>query len=709
MRDREKVTGRIGFLSEWRIPGALHAVVVRSPWPHARVIGIDVRGAEALPGIVAVYTHEDVPAQLYNPAGEPPDDQLDASADRRLLTDEAQHVGDGVAVVLAASQHAARACAASIKIEWEPLTPAVGFHNGCVIGEMTSGDDDVEDALATAQVTVNATYWTQAVQHMCLEPHACAAVFEPGTSHVTVWTNAQTPSDVRRICCEVLGLPMTALHVRKVNEGGGFGSKQEIYEEPLVAWLALRHRRPVQLAYTRAEEFIAGRSRHASKVQVRLGATRAGVISAITLDAQIDSGAYASHAAFVLGNALSAGYYNYPWASHAIRGQALRTNVLPGGAYRGYGSPQSLFAVEQAIDELAARVGQDPFDIRAVNATGNTHPLFDEGPSRLSQLLQLARRRSDWDNPIAPPRGRGMAMATMLNTTGDGPYEHTTALLRLNEDGTLTLGTGTTDCGTGSSAALAQLAARAFGISSREVEVCEGDTTCGLNDLGSFSQRTIFIGGGAVLAAVASLRTLVLAEAARQTGAENLLIAEGMVRDESGRVTISLADLARSAAKRGALLAAESYTPQSSPPSYAVCVAEVNVDCHTGAITVERFISAIDCGRVLHPAAAYGQVAGAVAQGIGFALYEDLRPDSNEAVLTLEQHGVPLAGDIPDIDVVFLDDPDDAGPEGAKGVGEVAIAAVAPAIGNAVAAATGIRHRRLPLRPARVWEACRAS
>jgi xanthine dehydrogenase molybdenum-binding subunit len=714
LHDWQKVTGQVSFLSEWEFPGALHAAVVRSPHPRARVVAVDLLAAGRLPGVVAVHTHEELPDRLFNPAGEPPDEQLDQSADRRLLTDEAQHVGDGVAVVVATTRTGARRAAAALAVKWELRPDTQRVEDGCVAGEMAWGEP-VDEAMAEADVVLDRTYRTQAVQHMCLEPHACAAVFEPGRGHLTIWTNSQTPSDVRRISSEILGLPMTALHVRKVNEGGGFGAKQEIYEEPLIAWLALHHRRPVQLAYDRAEEFTAGRCRHASRIRVRLGATREGRIVALSLEARLDSGAYASHAPFVLGNVMCAAYYTYPFARYFIRGEVARTNTLPGGAYRGYGTPQALFAVEQAVDELAATVGRDPVDVRLANSTGVApHPLFGEAPRRLARLLALGRARAGWDGELtAHPdlcRGRGMAMATMLNTTGGDPYEHTTALLRLNEDGTLTLATGTVDCGTGSSAALAALAAGELGIDPRRVEVCEGDTTAALADLGSFSQRSIFVGGGAVLAAARRLRDLVVAETARQAEvpSDGLEIIDGHVRD-GGHLDIPLAQVARMSASRGALLAVETYSPSGSPPSYAACFAEVSVDPGTGAVLVDRLTAAVDCGRVLNHAAAVGQVVGATAQGVGYALYEDLRPPGGPVpVVTLEEHGVCLAGDLPDIAVVFLDEPDHAGPHGAKGVGEVAIPPVAPAIANAVAAATGVRCLQLPLRPPAVWAALRA-
>jgi CO/xanthine dehydrogenase Mo-binding subunit len=713
LHDREKVSGQISFLSEWNFPGALHAAVVRSPHPRARVVAVDLVAAGHLPDVLAVHTGEELPGRLFNPAGEPPDEQLDQSADRRLLTDEAQHIGDGVAVVVATTREGARRAAAALTVDWELRPDSQDLEDGCLVGEMAWGEP-VDEALSEAEVVLDRTYHTQAVQHMCLEPHTCAAVFEPGRGHLVIWTNSQTPSDVRRITSEILGLPMTALHVRKVNEGGGFGAKQEIYEEPLVAWLALRHRRPVQLTYERAEEFTAGRCRHASRIRVRLGATREGRILALSLEARLDSGAYASHAPFVLGNVMCAAYYTYPFASHCIRGEITRTNTLPGGAYRGYGTPQALFAVEQAVDELAVTVGRDPVEVRLANATGAAHPLFGEAPRRLARLLALGRARAGWDTELTPLaglcRGRGVAVATMLNTTGAGPYEHTTALLRVNEDGTLTLVTGTVDCGTGSSAALAALAAGELGVDPRRVEVCEGDTTAALADLGSFSQRSIFVGGGAVLAAARRLRDLVVAEAAQQTEMppDALRMIDGHVKDAGGHLDVPLAQVARTAASRGALLAAGTYSPGASPPSYAACFAEVSVDPATGAVLIDRLTAAVDCGRVLNHAAAYGQVAGATAQGVGYALYEDLRPPDRPPPVTLEKHGVCLAGDLPDIAVVFLDEPDDAGPRGAKGVGEVAIPPVAPAIANAVAAATGVRCLQLPLRPPAVWAALRA-
>lgn len=705
---QRRATGEQKFLSDITLSGAVWAAVVRSPFPRANVKSIDTRPALDCPGVIAAFTARDVPDTLFNSGGSEVNEDLAITAYRRLLTDNAQHVGDGVAVIVAHTASQAASAARAVQVDWEVITPILdpeeAYARGEIFCTLSSGEGEVERALASADLIITGRYSTPAVQHVCLEPHCCAAWVDPLDGRLVIWSNTQVPADIRRLCASILGIPLARIRMRKITEGGGFGSKQELHAEALLAWLAQKLDRPVQLNYSRTEEFTASRGRHSSVVNVRLGFRNDGILLGCDIHAILNSGGYASHARYVLEDLGAAPPYLYPSAVHRFQGTVVRTNTLPGGAYRGYGVPQALFPLEQAMDEAAHRLNIDPVDLRRLNSIGT---------AQLGRCLDAGASAFGWANSDSTIGQDGLIRAAGMAIASTEAHKATSsATVRWNEDGTVTLITGTCDSSTGTSTVLAQIVSDELGLPLNAISVLEGDTDTGLVDLGSYSSRTVFVGGGAARqAAIAALeRLLDVAAIKLKRRRDTLALQNGCLVDRfDAAFSKALADFCRDYIPGGNIIATASYTPDISVLSYGACFVTVAVDPGTGEIRVERCVSAVDCGRVLNPLGAAGQVHGGVVQGIGFALFEKWAPGADGlGPRSIAEHGLPTALDAPSIEAVFVNAREPAGPYGAKGLGEIPLVAVAPAIANAVARAIGARLNRLPLRREDVWRAIQA-
>jgi CO/xanthine dehydrogenase Mo-binding subunit len=641
-----KVSGRQRFLTDRRWEGDTYARVVRSPHPKAKLLDLRIDA----PGLLGVFLPEDVPSVRFNPALAPDSPQLRAASDKKLLTRVAQHVGDGVALVVAEDAISAERAVARAVASWEEreaqLTIDAAHARGAVLGRMGFGDD-VRQKLRDSTIVVEERFEVAGAHHVCLETHSCRA--KPAGRGVEIWSNTQSPGELRHLVALVLGLAEDDVRIRKVDEGGGFGLRQDMYEEALVAWAARRLGRPVRLTYDRAEEFSATRRRHGMRADVKLGADTNGIVTAVDVQAVVDSGAYGSHAPYVANAIALTARTMYPRATHHFSGEVVRTNTLPGGAYRGYGVAQLGFAVETAVSEAARRLGIDPVELRRRNA----HP-------RLRECLDRGSRAFGWPRPPVRSgevlRGYGVASAVKSTVTGE-ESEFSEARVELHDDGGATLVTGTCDSGTGSSTVLAQVVAEELGIPVASVRVVEGDTAITPADVGSAAQRSVFLGAGAAREA---------ARAALAGSKEPVVFRAG-----------------------------------AAAASYCACFVAVAVDPAVGTVAVEECLMVTDCGRVLNPVGAAGQVQGGVAQGIGLALIDHCPP---QGVTTIQAHGVPTSMDVPDVKALFIDRAVDAAPYGGLGLGELPIVPVPAAIAGAVADATGVLPTSIPLRPDSLWD-----
>ena len=738
------VTGTARFTAdvaaEGELAGLLHAKLLRSPHAHARVLAIDRAAALAVPGVVAVLTHEDAPPTLFSTGRHELD--TDDPFDTRVFDPVLRFRGQRVAVVVASDEGAAEAGCRALAVTYEVL-PAVfepeaamapgapllhpekregaGIHDALrnVVAEFHSEIGDAAAGFAAADAVHEATYRTQRVQHAHLETH-CAIAWTDQDGRLTVRTSTQVPFLTRRALAQVFGLAPDRVRVLCGRVGGGFGGKQEMLVEDVVALAALRTGRPVKLELTREEQFTATTTRHPITVAVKLGARRDGTLTAIALRAVSNTGAYGNHAGGVLhhGCGESIAVYNIP--AKRVDGYAVYTNTVPAGAFRGYGLSQLIFAVESAIDELACRLGIDPFAMRRRNmirpgdlmvGTSTEQGDVVYGSYGLDQCLALVETALDRGPALpAPPgdwaTGRGVALAMIHTIPPRGHFAH--ARIALRPDGRFGLTVGTAEFGNGSTTTHVQIAAGALAASPSAIAVHQSDTDGGGHDTGAYGSTGLVVAGRAVLRAAEALRSRLetLAATLHGTAAGGWRLSDGLV--EGGGRRVPLAELASRAAAEGLALDAEGSF-DGTPRSLAFNVHGFRVAVHrvTGAIRILQSVQAADAGVVINPMQCRGQVEGGVAQAIGAALYEHLDIDAEGRVTTpvFRAYHIPAFADVPRTEVLFADTHDSAGPLGAKSMSESPFNPVAPALANAVRDATGVRFTALPLAADRIHAA----
>ncbi|TCK23794.1 CO/xanthine dehydrogenase Mo-binding subunit [Ancylobacter aquaticus] len=707
---------------EGELAGLLHMKLLRSPHPHARIRAIDTAAALALPGVVAVLTHEDAPARLFSTARH--HHATDDVDDTRVLDDVVRHIGQRVAAVVAVSEQAAEAGCAAIRVEYEPLAAVFDpeaalvpgaplVHGGKgpasriadasrnIVAALEGEVGDIAAGFAQADVIHEATYESQRVQHAHLETHGCIG-WRDAQGRLVLRSSTQTPFLTRDALADLYDLPREGARVFAARVGGGFGGKQEMLTEDIVALAVLKTGRPVKLEFTREEQFAASTSRHPMKVTVKIGATREGRLTAFSMRMLLNTGAYGNHAVGVLfhGSGESVALYRCP--NKKIEGCSVYTNSLPSGAFRGYGLSQTIFAVESAMDELAHRLGLDPLQFRRLNvvlpgdtmvSSGAPHPDVEMGSYGLDQCLDLveaalekpsaASLSADWQI------GRGVA-AAMIDTIPPRGHVAQTRLA-LTPSGTYELRTGTAEFGNGTTTVHVQIAATVLGARPGQIIVHPSDTADVEHDTGAYGSTGTVVAGAATQQAARLLVGKIRAAAAGRLG-----VAAGECRIEgdavmAGTATVPLADLAPLEAVGDA-----AGTPRSV--AFNVQGFELAVHSRTGEIRILRSVHAADAGTVVNPMQCRGQVEGGVAQAIGAALYERLMMDSEGAVANPSFRGyhIPAFADVPRTEVFFADTRDSIGPMGAKSMSESPFNPVAAALANAIFDATGVRLRATP-------------
>lgn len=722
------------------LPGLLHLKLLRSPHAHARVLSVNTAAALQIPGVVAVFTHHDAPSQLFSTAQH--ELHTDDPDDTRVLDDVVRFTGQRVAAVVAESVAAAEAGTRALTVEYQVLdavfTPQEAIRAGApalhaekdsraariarpkrnVVAELHSELGSVEQGFAAADFIHEQTYRTQRVQHVALETHAAIASVD-GAGRLQIRTSSQVPFLVRRTLCRVFGLPEDGVRVVAGRVGGGFGGKQEVLTEDIVALAALKLRRPVQLELTRTEQFTASTTRHPFTIKLKAGAGADGRLTALQLDVLTNTGAYGNHGPGVMfhGCGESLGVYNC--ANKKVDAQAVYTNTVPSGAFRGYGLGQMIFAIESAMDELAAGIGMDPLEFRRRNMVRegdrmlSTHPEPEAdvqyGSYGLDQCLELVRDALDRGkeryraagvDQLGPEwaTGEGVALSMIDTVPPRGHFAH--SKLRLLPDGTYQADVGTAEFGNGTTTVHAQLAATALSTAASRVAVRQSDTDLIEHDTGAFGSAGTVVAGKATLAAAEDLAVRIRAFAAgiRQVQSSGCVLDGETVVCEG--TPVPLAELAHAAAEAGVDLAAEGRwggTPRSV--AFNVHGFRVAVNRGTGELRILQSVQAADAGVVVNPRQCRGQIEGGIAQALGAALYEEVRVDDAGRVTTdiLRQYHIPSFADVPRSEVYFADTSDKLGPLGAKSMSESPFNPVAPALANAIRNATGIRFAELPI------------
>lgn len=721
----EKTTGRARYTADINLPGMLHAKIKRSPHAHARVLRLDTHLAEQLPGVKAVLTCFNVPRKLH--AGQPEPRASSLVPDQYILTDTPCFRGDGVAVVAAISEEVAEDALGLIDVEYEVL-PAVfdaeealrdgapsvhGTERNLVMPPAIIASGNVEAGFAEADFIFEGRYSTSRHIPAFLEPYVCICRPE-SDGNLTVWSSTQAPFMVRGSLSEVLGIPMSNIRVLSEHMGGGFGAKQDLYQlEYLTVLLARQTMRPVKMEFTRAETFIAGRSRHPVVIELKQGVKRDGTLTARKARYISNSGAYGSHGPGVtwVGSSMLGSLHKCP--NVYIEGLCVYTNAPIAGAFRGYGAPQAYFALETQMDEIAEALQIDPIELRLKNLfqVGDIGPAGTPFESvELGECLRRGAERIGWKNrrPVGSSPGtlkRGIGFACQLHSATAFPdtKEVASALVVANEDGTIQLRIGAADLGTGAKTVIAQIAAEELGVRYEDVRVVAGDTDSVPYDLGAYASRTTFIVGGAAQRAAASAKAQVFALAAQKLSvdASELEALAGLiwVKDAPER-KITFQELLTPVRneKIPIIIGQGEFSPKNDY-SFAAQFAEVEVDAETGLTRVLKLIAVHDIGKAINPASAEGQVEGGLHQGLGYALMEDMVVDPISG-RTLNPNFVDYklftAEDMPEMQVDFIESGDKVGPFGAKGVAEDSVCPTAPAILNAIYNATGVRVRELP-------------
>ncbi|MCK6539549.1 MAG: molybdopterin-dependent oxidoreductase [Anaerolineales bacterium] len=780
------VQGKPAFTADMDMRGMLHARVLRSPHAHALIKKIDTSKAKALQGVAAVLTWQDIPRVVYSTAGQ--SDPIPGPLDSFSLDKKVRFVGDRVAMVAAETPEIAEKALTLIDVEYEILPAILDSRDAMKPDAVRIHDEpeyvnfadsnpeknlaahiridigDVEKGFKEADEIFEAEYEVPKVQQAHIEPHVAITYWDED-DRLVIRTSTQVPFHVRRQLAPVLGLPVKRIRVIKPRIGGGFGGKQEVLMEDVPAHLTIATKRPVIYEYTREEEFIGARSRHPMRIRMKTGVKRDGTITANSMYALSDTGAYGCHALTVTGNtghkamALYVGDGEYR-KSPNIRFYAdvVYTNTPPAGAYRGYGVPQGYWPLDRHMEKIARAMGFDPIEFRLKNAIrpGEYHPFstaWNEGREPrpeiihtvgLEQCVVQGKAAIGWDQKFGndewrntgskvesqksdvtfdPSTGSGQALRPSTKRKGIGvamvmqgtaiPYlDMGGASIKMNDDGSFNLLVGATDLGTGSDTVIAQMVAEVLGVPLEDIITYSSDTDFTPFDKGAYASSTTYISGTAAVRAAKICAERIKIRAARLLGLsdhENIRLSDRKAIAPDGR-SASFTEIALNSLHKEnqeQIMGVASYVSPVSPPPFAAQFAEVTVDVETGMVTVDKLVMAVDSGVIVNPLTASGQIEGGMTQALGYAVCEEMRYDEkgNAIERDLDRYHIFRADEMPALETIFVETFEPSHPFGVKAVAEIPMDGVAPAVGNAIFDAVGINVDEIPATPERVWRA----
>ena len=721
---------------------ALALKLLRSPHANAIVEEINVSVAKKVPGVVDIYTWEDVPKQRFAIAGQTYPEP--SPYDRLILDRHVRFVGDVVAIIAAENEKAALKAMKLIKVKYKILEPVLDFHQAKdneilvhpeedwlaqvpvggdakrnLVASEISGDGDVDAVLADCDEVLEHAYHMRSFNQAMMETfRTYTGLDRYGRLHVI--SSTQIVFHVRRILSRALGIPKSKIRVEKPRIGGGFGAKQTAVSEVYPAFVTLKTGRPAQLIFTREESQLAGSPRHEMEVRVRLGADKDGHIRGLDLYTLSNSGAYGEHGPTTVGLSGHKSIPLYTGGLEAFRFgyDVVYTNTMAAGAYRGYGATQGIFALETSVNELAEKLGIDPTVIREKNMLreGMKMPAYygetanacalDKCMARCKELFHWDEKYPVRDMGNGKVRAAGVAMAMQGSCISN--VDVGSATVKLADDGSFNLIIGAADMGTGCDTILAQMVAECMDCSVDDVAVFGADTDASPYDSGSYASSTTYITGKAVEMACAKLKTQLCGIAAGMLGCstEEVVFENGRVKQINTEKSVSLAEISVKDQVNNdiAAVATASHSSPVSPPPYMVGMVEIELDKDTGEVKILDYVAVVDCGITINPALARIQTEGGIVQGIGHTLFENITYDRNGRPIesSFLQYKVPTRLDMGHLRVEFENSYEPTGPFGAKSIGEIVINTPAPAIAHAIYRATGVWHRELPITPEKI-------
>lgn len=735
------VTGKPVYVNDIAPKDCLIVKVLRSPHAHALIREIDVQKAFLVPGVEAVYTYRDVPQERFTLAGQTYPEP--SPYDRLILDQRVRFVGDPVAIVAGKDEACVDKALKLIKVNYEVLTPILDLHesldseilvhpeenwrslakvgadnkrNLCATGGEEQGN--VEKVLAESDVVVDHVYHTKANQQAMMETFRTYTYMDHN-GRLNIVSSTQIVFHVRRVIANALGIPKHRIRVTKPRIGGGFGAKQTSVSEVYPAFVTWKTGKPAKIIFTREESQIASSPRHEMEIHVRVGADKTGKLKAISVYTLSNTGAYGEHGPTTVG---LSGHKSIPLyrdlEAYRFSYDVVYTNRMSSGAYRGYGATQGCFAVESAVNELAAKLGMDPLEIRLKNMVreGDVMPAYygeQTNSCALDRCLLRAKELMKWDEKypyrdMGNGKVRSVGVAMTMQGSGISGVDVGSATLKLNDEGFYTLLIGSADMGTGCDTILAQIAADCLECEMDQITVCAADTDTSPYDSGSYASSTTYVTGKAVERAAEQMR-----EKITEYGSKLLHCAPETVEFNGKKVKNletgeekSLGELAY-ASQCGfdnTLEVTVSHSSPVSPPPFMVGMAEIELDKETGSVEMVNYVGVVDCGTPINTNLVRVQTEGGIGQGIGMALFEDIQYNAQGKLRqnSFMQYKIPTRQDMGRIQVDFESSYEKTGPFGAKSIGEVVINTPAPAIAHAVHNATGCWFRELPITPEKI-------
>lgn len=730
------LTGKPVYTEDLAPKNCLVVKLLRSPHAHALVESIDTTVAMKVPGVECILTYEDMPKSRFTTAGQSYPEP--SPYDRLILDRRLRCVGDPVAIIAGENEKVVNKAMKLIKVKYEVLEAVLDFRiakdnnilvhpeedfkalcdvgadnkrNLCSTGGFEHGN--TEEEFKDCDIIIEETYHTKANNQAMMETFRTFTELDIyGRLNITSAT--QVPFHVRRIIANALEIPKSKVRVVKPRIGGGFGAKQSAVSEVYPAIVTMKTGKPAMLIFSRKESMTNGSPRHEMEINVRLGANKDGIIKAIEINTLSNAGAYGEHGPTTVGLSAhkSMPLYSTPKA-YKFNYDVVYTNTMGAGAYRGYGATQGIFALECAVNELAAKLNIDPIKLRELNMVkeGDVMPAYYgevANSCALDRCLEKAKNMIDWDNKypareIGNGKIRSVGIAMAMQGSGISNVDTAAVEIKLNDDGFYTLMIGASDMGTGCDTILAQIAADCLNCEVENIVVHGVDTDQSPYDTGSYASSTTYVTGGAVIKTCETLKVRMLEEASKilECSIGNLEFDGKSIYSYQDDKEISIVDLANRCLVGGSktISASESNYSKTSPPPFMVGAVEVEIDKLTGKLDIIDYVAVVDCGTMINPNLAKIQAEGGIVQGIGMALYEDISYDFKGRMRndSFMQYKIPSRLDVGNIRVEFESSYEPSGPFGAKSIGEIVINTPSPAIAHAVYNATKVNIRTLPI------------